>query len=281
VARLFKRAWKVKVDTLQFSELDISFEVEKTGRREPNKCSLKIWNLTRDHRRQLEALTVRRGQGQIRVELEAGYQNQLGLIFRGDLRRASSHREGPDVITEVEGEDGGRAVLWGRVNRSFPAGTPVETVLRACAEAMGVGMGNLAEASAGARLEGGGNTFAEGTVLSGPAAEELDHLLRSMGLRYSVQNGVLQILQRGQALQTTAVRLSPTTGLVDSPEVNADGTVSATCLLNPDIYPGRQVQFDSVDLAGTYRVEKAKYQGDSFGGEWYIHMECQPLSRRT
>lgn len=286
MARLFKRIWRVRVDTLQFTGLSISFEVEKSTKREPNKCTLRVFNLTQDHRRQLESLSVRRGRGRIRVELEAGYLDEtsfdasagLGLIFRGDLRHASSVHDGPDWVTEIEGEDGGRSVLWARVNRPFPPGTTVETVVRACAQAMGVGLGNLSELTANARLEGGGNTFTSGTVLSGPAAEELEHLLRSMGLRYSIQNGVLQILRRGRPLQTTAVNLSPDTGLIDSPVVNADGTVSATSLLIPDIYPGRKVQFNTVDLSGTYRVEKAKYQGESSGGPWYVHMECKALS---
>lgn len=283
MARLFQRVWRVRVDTLQFRGLDISFEVEKSTKAEPNKASIRVWNLTQDHRRQLEAMSVRRGQGRIKVELEVGYggTEQTGLIFRGDFRRAPSSAEGPDWVTELEGSDGGGAVLWSRVNRSFPAGTTVEAVVRACADAMGVGAGNSREVMARARLEGGGDTFPEGTVLSGSAAEELGHLLRSIGLRYSIQDGVLQVLERGQALQSTAVRLSPQTGLIDTPVTNADGTVSATCLLIPDIYPGRQVRFDGVDQAGFYRVEKAKYQGDTFGTEWYIHMECQPLARRT
>ena len=265
MADLYGRTYLLTVDTIRFNGLDISFDIEKSTRHEPNKAKISIWNLTKDHRDQLEGLSVQRGQGRIRVELEAGYQGNNSLIFRGDLRTAKTVRDGADLITDLEGEDGGRAVLWSRVNRSFPAGTRVDQVVRACADAMGVGAGNTDEIVRGAQLVTGGNTFPEGTVLEGAAADQLRRILRSLGLRYSVQNGALQILRRGEPLQATAVRLAPSTGLLGRPEVNADGTVSATTLMNPDIYPGRRAQFDTVDLAGAFRVERTKYQGDTFG----------------
>jgi|ADGO01.1.fsa_nt_gi hypothetical protein len=158
MARLFGRTWRVRIDTIQFTELDCSFTVEKSTKREPNKCSIRVWNLTAEHRAQLESLSVtrQRGPGRIRVELEAGYGDRTSLLFRGDLRHATTVREGPDLVTELEGEDGGRAVLWSRVNRSFPPGTRVDQVVRACAAAMGVGAGNTDELLRGARFEGVG-----------------------------------------------------------------------------------------------------------------------------
>lgn len=279
------KAWRVRVDTLRFTGLDISFDVEKSLRREPNKCTLRVLNLSADHRRQLEQLntTRKRGPGRIRVELEAGYRETgMSMVFRGDLRTALSTQEDDGTwVTTLEGEDGGRAVLWARVNRSFPAGTRVDQVIRACAEAMGVGVGNLEDAIQGARLEGAGATFTEGTVLSGPAPDELDGVLRSVGLTWSVQNGVLQLLQRGQALQTTAVRLTSDTGLVGTPGRAADGTVTAKAFINPELYPGRQIQLDSPNVRGFFRVRKAKYSGDSAGDTWYVAMECLELVPRT
>ncbi|MCK4718807.1 MAG: hypothetical protein KAT70_09075 [Thermoplasmata archaeon] len=277
MGELFGRTYQLTVDTIRFTGLDISFEVEKSTKHEPNKCKISVFNLTRDHQRQLEGLSVRRGQGHIRVELMAGYAGDNSLIFRGDLRTAKTLRDVADAETKLEGEDGGRAILWARINRSFPAGTRVDQVVRACAQAMGVGLGNTDELTRDARLQEGGNVFSEGTVLEGSAANQLTHILRSVGLRYSVQNGALQILRRGEPLQATAIRLSSGTGLVGSPEVNADGTVAATCLMLPDLYPGRRVQFEGENLSGTFRVERANYLGDTLGDAWYIKMECQPL----
>ncbi len=276
---LWDKKWKVRAHTFVTEELDVSFEVEKSTKREPNKCSLRLYNLTPEHRRELEQLTINRksGPGRIRVEIEAGYAEGTALIFRGDLRTAITERDGPDLITTIEGEDGGRASLWGRVNRGFPPGTAVATVLQACVDAMGVGLGNLREVTAGVELVGGSAVFTQGTVVSGSAPDELARLLRSMGLRYSIQNGVVQVQRRNQPLQGTAVVLSPSTGLVGRPSVNADGTVKAQCQMIPDVYPGRQVQFRDVEVAGTYRVEKAKYTGDTHGDPWYIDIEAEEL----
>lgn len=272
---LFKRDWQLRLDNLIIKGLDIAFDVEKTIRRTPNTCSLQVWNLNAEHRRHLEQLSVRkkRGPGKIRVEIEAGYVDARTLIFRGDLRRAATKRDGSDLVTTIEGDDGGQAIKWSRVNESFPPGTRVVDVLLSLTQAMGIGQGNLMEV---APLV---TTFTNGTVVSGNAANELGEILASVGLTYSVQNGVLQVLRRGQGLQATAIRLSSSTGLVGTPEANADGTITVTSLLIPDLYPGRLVVLDSPSLSGGFHVTKCKYTGDTFADAWYIEMECKAYSR--
>lgn len=278
--KLFNRKWRVRVDDFETDILDLSFEIGKTIDHKPNTCSLNVYNLSESHRRQLEQLNVYRKNrpGRIRVEVEAGYEEQTSLLFRGDLRTAISRQEASSWVTHIEGEDGGRAVRWSRVNRSFPPGTPVLTVIRALAQAMGVGEGNANEAAARARFITGGDSFSEGTVLSGPAPDQMRTILRSLGLTYSIQDGVLQVLQRGRALQTTAVRLAPGSGLIDYPVRAADGKVTAKTLIMPDLYPGRKVFFDVPGLSGFFRIRESKYTGDTAGVDWYVALVCQEVT---
>lgn len=280
---LRKRSWRVTVGNLRFVGLDISFDVEKTIQRTPNKLSLRIYNLPVDARRELDQLstTKRTRAAKILVELEAGYEEARPLIFRGDLRTSASVREGADWLTTLESEDGGASVRWSRVNRSFPPGTRVDAVIRACADAMGVGVGNLDSVVSTAQLDGSGSTYSAGTVLSGPAPDELEGVLRSVGMTYSIQDDVLQILRRGRALQTTAVLLSSGTGLVDVPARQADGTMRFRSLLIPDLYPGRQVQLQTSEVRGLFRITKAKYTGDTAGDPWYVECEGVDLAPLT
>lgn len=275
----FSRAYKLTIDRFNVSGLDIVFEIEKSVKREPNKATIKVFNMPVEIRRYLSALSTKKkkGPGKIRVELEAGYVENKSLIFRGDLRTAISEQDGPDVVTTLEGEDGGRSMLWARINQTFPAGTRVDSVITACAQALGVGIGNTMEVVRLARLEGGGGIFTAGTTLSGSAHHELDGLLKSIGMTWSIQNGAIQILKRGRAVQTTSIKLTPDSGLVGSPQRQPDGTISFKALLNPEIYPGRQISFEEEGLSGTYKVKKLKYQGDSVGLDWYVDGEVTEL----
>jgi hypothetical protein len=275
---LFKRVWRVTVGTLRVSApMRVAFEIERTLRPQPNKATVRLWNLTRDHRAQIE------GASDVQVIVEAGYEEDVGLrqLFHGTLFRGQgdhapanrSERDATDVVTYVEARDGGREYQRARIERSFEPGVSVSTVVRACAEALGVGEGNSTEIAAAARLETGDTTYPEGTVLSGQAARELTRILAGLGLRWSVQHGQLQILRRGESLQTQAVRLSPSTGLVGSPEVGSRGRATVRALLSPELWPGRVVVLQSERIEGRYVVRAVTYTGDSHGNDWLA--ECE------
>lgn len=302
---LFDRDWRVRISlensigtglarALDISELDMTWEVEKSLKAEPNKCKLEIFNLGEDSRHALENLNLYdpkrakgvprpRGNeakgspkapktGLIRVEIEAGYKaTGRTLIFRGDLRRALSEQKHDKTwVTTIEGEDGGRSVLSSRVTESFPKGTPRRIVVEKCAAAMGLGLGNILEVES--LLS---QTYTGGTVLDGPAATELSGVLRRAGIVYSIQDGNLQFLQTGKGLRVKAVLLDAYSGLVDSPERDTQGLVKATTLVNPDVVVGGFVYLDSRDLKGTFRVTKVTCECTTFGRDWYQHLELK------
>lgn len=268
--------YALTLDTLKITGLTVEFDIEKSLKRTPNTAVVRVRNLSQEQRDHLSSLSVAKkaGQGKIRCELVAGYQDEHGLIFRGDLRTATHTREGATWVTQIEGEDGGRSVLRSRVNQTFPAGTPVATVVLACAAALGVGPGNLPSLVATLATRGG-RSFTAGTVLSGQAGEELHHLLASCGYTYSVQNGALQVQKAGKPLLSVGALLSEATGLVESPSVNPDGTVSAKTLIIPNLYPGARCVLASAAVQGQYQIRSVKYTGNSFTADWYASLELK------
>lgn len=282
---LFHRRVVVRVGALDLRDLDVAFEIERTLKPEPNTCSLKLYNLNGDHRSQVESLAT------VPVIVEAGYRDAgTTVLFHGDLRNVQTTREGPDLITSLESGDGEQGRRQSRVNRSFSSNTSVEAVLRELARAMQVGIGNAIEAIRAVALETGPALFRERVVLSGGVAAELEQLLRSCGLEYSIQGGALQVLRRGQPLVGAAVLLSPSTGLIDSPVKELDDRrrpiVTARCLIVPDLYPGRLVRIESERINGQFRVEAASYKGDTAGPDWSIDLtlrgaEASAAARRA
>lgn len=300
---LKQRIWRLVIGTsdttaVVVEQLDIEFKIKKTLRLEPNKAEVRVYNLHEDTRHAIERLNLydpkkkpgKRGGatagsksakqprapkvGRIRVELSAGYETTgLALLFRGDLRRAVSKQDGEDVVLEIEGEDGGRTVLSSRIRETFPAGTSLLQVVRACAEALGLGTGNLIEVQDELALR----SFSHGTTLYGSAADELKGVLRRAGIAYSIQNGVLQFRKAGpREVPTRAVLLNQDSGLIGSPEIDATGTVNAVSLLNPDITIGGYVQLQSRDFNQAYRVLSIEHVGQSAGNDWYHRLELAP-----
>lgn len=271
----FRRLARVTVGTLRVDGLRIAFEIERTLGARPGKANVRLWNLTRSHQTELEQAA----DGQLVVE--AGYESARGLetIFSGRVqrgrgnggRRTGTEREGQDAVTAVEGTDGGIEMRERRVSQSFGPGVAVSTVARACADALGVGVGNLEAALA--RLDS--PTLPGGTVLTGQAARELTRLLASWDLRWTVQSGALQVLPRGGSLATQAVRLTPETGLVGSPEIGSRGRCRVVALLTPDLWPGRGVLLESARARGRFVCRSVTYSGDTHGNDWHATAELR------
>lgn len=268
------RTWRLDVDTIRIagsaeSGLEIAFDVERSIQHTPNTAKVRVWNLNRDQRRTLAQLSVRGERpGRIRTELVAGADGREFLLFKGDLRWASSTQDGGDWETLIEGDDGGRAHVDARVNRSFPPGTRVDQVVRACTDALGLGLGNLPGFLAGLR------SYDEGMSLTGRASDALRGVLRAQGLTYSVQHGVIQVQRSGQPLNLPIVRLAPGAGLVGSPSLTPEGRVTAVSLLQPGLDPGARVQLESAEVPrGTYAVRSVRYEGDASSTPWYAHLE--------
>lgn len=277
MATLFRRAWKVTVDTIEFTGLDVAFKVEKTLKLTPNTCELHIWNLTEDHRAQLEQLRPRDGQKATRgipCRIEAGYQDAMSLIWLGDLRTAVTTREGPDWVTRLTSGDGEKALKHARISVSYGPKTPLDTALRAMARALGVGEGNLSKVVAKLK-QAGVAEWPTGKVLSGPVARHLHDFAQSADLEISIQDGALQFVDRGQALQGTALRLAEETGLIDSPSVDNEGVLHAKMLMIPDVRPGGLVTVEAARVKGSYRITKATWLGDSAGVDWCIEIEAE------
>ena len=280
---LENRDWSVQVGTLRISpglpgrSLTCQFEIAKSTEREPNRCTLKIANLAQRNRDALQQAD------DPQIEIRAGYVGLSDIIFVGNARDIWSYRDGVDTWTEIESEDGGTAYRrTTTIQRLFHAGTTVSTVIEACAEAMGVGLGNTREVAAGAELESGGNNYPSGTTVSGVAWRQLNRVCRSASLRWSVQNGVLQLRAAGRPAETVlAPLLTPSTGLLDSPTRGArdarTGRVSyqAKALINPGLYPGRVVRIESREVNANLMIKRADYQGDTTGDDWFVDMELQ------
>lgn len=265
---------------LDISGLDIEFVVEKSLRAaEPNTCQIKVFNMAPDHRQQLS------GNAPLTVNLEAGYITNTSQLYFAGARAAWSSREGTDIITHIESTDTiarptglhktkkiPPGSTTGSIYRTTGARIPIAMAFQQIAESLGVGLGNLNQALAEGSFP---ISSVNASALVGNGARRMTDLCRSAGLEWSIQDGVLQILNIAEALSTVnAIELSEDTGLIESPSVDSQGALSCTALLIPGLAPGVLIDMDSEFVQGGYRIEKIRYVGSTRGQEWYAHIEA-------
>lgn len=268
----YGRVYSLQIGTMLIDELDLSFTAVRTLEKEPNTLELTIYNLSPTRRAQIQKNPINT------VQLTAGYTSKTGVIFFGDLREGSSVYEKPDWVTTLSSGDGEKSTQKSRVNKSFGAGTSLTTVLAELAESMpGVSVGNLKQMIARGKLPSGSMEFPEGVTISGNGPRELERIMKSAGLEWSIQDGAFQVLEAAKSLSTTAIVLTPETGVIGSPTLASDGTLNIVTLLNSDIIPGKQLVVTTRMVVGRFRAERVTYKGDTRGRDWYCEIEAKEL----
>lgn len=272
---LVDRSYRLVVGTTEIdaragvdpSTFRIQFAVERDLGRAPNQVDVIVHNLNVDHRSSLEAAQS------ISVSLEAGYLDNLGVIFLGDLRTAVTRKQGGTYATQVSGGDGENKLQTARVNKTYLAGTPIREVLRDIGRQLGVAPGNL-NTFGPITLRNGSDRLEGAYTASGLCFDELQRVCESIGARYSVQDSALQLHTEGEPInQQQGLLLSETSGLIGEPEVEVvKGDVMVTCvsLMQPDLTPGKLFRVESNKISANMIAQRTIHRGDSHGTEWYV-----------
>jgi hypothetical protein len=266
----FGRKWRVRIDDIETTELDVRFSVKRTVRREANTAELIIYNLSRD---QIEQI---RHAGRAQVEIHAGLgDREPTLIFLGQIVRNGLSASNTDTenIVSVRARDGG-ALGRMRSSRSWRSGTGLNAIAQSLAEDLGVGTGNLSEHTL--TLPNGRSTTVGPMVLQGTALEAFDRTMRATGMSWSVQNGNLVIRPLVRTSIVEALVLSADTNLVGSPSQEERHKVACECLMIAGVEPGQLVRLESRFITGTYEIEECEYRGESAGKAWTIKCLLRP-----
>lgn len=263
---------------LDLSALRIVFSIKKEDKETPNAATIRIYGVN--------AETVARIRKEfVDVIIQAGYEENYGLIFRGNIKDVSSGREaGTDTFVEIAAGDGDAGYAFGTINRSLAAGARQNDIVSAAAIAPPGFVPDL-----------GGQRLPRGKVMYGMRRDYLRSAAQSTETTWSVQDGKMQFIPLTGLLPNQAVVLNSKSGLVGSPEQTVEG-VQGQALLNPLMRIGGRLLIDEkaiqeaaaeqpdaskknsepVKLAsdGLYRIIKVEHSGDTRGQEWYTKFTC-------
>lgn len=255
--------------TIEITDLRVQFSVVKTSDKEPNTAEITITNLASATREGLQTAS--------KVLLQAGYGDDLGQVYYGDLATAQSKQVGTDWETKLRCGDGERATKHARISESLPPGIPYDKMLAIVGKATKLDLGNLLTQ---APRVAPGVQYTQGVALYGPALPILARVLEAKGYELSVQDGKLQVLGKGETTTEEVIVLTPETGLIGSPEVGSPEkkggkpTLKFESMLDWRLVPGRKVWCRSRHVDGVFIARKVKHDGDTASGPWKSDVEA-------
>lgn len=263
-------------DSIEVTDLRMQFDIKKSLGKTPNSCELKITNLSPRTRAEVEGPP----DGLV-CRIAAGHNGVARHLFTGDVRLASSLKEGADWITTLQLADGGRAYGNARANRTYRAGTSMITVLKDAAKSMGLELPKELLDDPAMRAQ-----FAAGTTLSGGLRDELTRVLAPFGYGWSIQDGQLTVL-RDEDTVGVEREISEGTGMIGSPAFSptkktkkkaASAKMHASSILYPELTPGGRVSVIARATDGRFKISEVTHKGDTHGDEWTTEIEAKEIT---
>lgn len=243
--------------------LTLNFKVSRSTGSEANTAKLTIFNLAEKTR-----LRIYKDQYDIKiykgVELYAGYGTQrktLPLIFKGNIKRAYSHRQGTEYLTEIECYDGGFAILNGTTSRTFAGGTSDRQIITDLFKDLpGITKGAIGKFS---------GALPRGNAMSGSSAELLKTAADG---GFFIDCEKAYALKDNECISGPLAEISARTGLLGTP-MREETKLTVETIFEPRLMLGQKVRLKSLTESiynGDYKVLGIEHSGtisESAGGE--------------
>lgn len=283
---LFNRSYRLTIGppdggiAVEFSDLQLTFRADLNDEIHSNNCECTIVNVSEET---IENFIV---EDNI-ATLYAGYGEDLNLLFKGAIDTVATQYDNGDITVEMSFKDAQVELVQTNVDKFFPAGTKLDTVLRSLTtEDMG-----LAYASNNGSYgpnSGINYSFARGVAVSGNAKVWIDKAVKAQDLKYFIQNGTAYVIPVSQPTGAEVAQVfSADSGLIGSPykkkvaeksnkrkksKTQYSGVEFRT-LLSPSLRIGSLVKLESRTVQGIYQLTKVRHTGDYRGNSWFTDCE--------
>lgn len=245
-----------------FTEEYMSGSVKTFKGSKPNECTHTIHNLSDATIAQLEAPNQT-------LQIKAG-TTFVGEIFKGQItsRGVVTKNDIPNRTTTITAKDGRRIYRDTQVSRAYPPNTTVQSVVQDLLTLSGlpVGTGSVYPT----------DSFPAGWAHQGLWRQALTEILAPRGFYFTIQGGVIYVLNEASTAPGNVPLLSPSTGLIGSPTRTKQGCNVAS-VLNSAIIAGRGIQVQSQFFNGLYRCAVVEHRYDTDGLMWRTDAQTEVI----
>lgn len=252
----FNRQYKLLIELPDEEMIEIkppftlNLAISRDNKPSANKATLSIYNLGEETRRKI--FQDRYDKTYRRVQLEAGYGEDIGIVFAGNMREAYSFRTGNDYITYIDCLDGGVDYRENfsafNVNKGEPKSGTVDRLIQ-----------NL-EHTEKATVSQDPQTSTRGKVVVGNTVQKLNEETDG---KFYIDNELAYVLGTNEVVEGEVIVIKAETGLLETPR-RADKIVRVETLFEPRAFVGQIVDLQSLaepGLNAQYKVVSIKHAG--------------------
>lgn len=265
------RKFKILVETIDkevleiASPLTIQFDVERTTSSSINQMNLRVYNLSEKIRNILYKdkfliLDDATKKNYRQIILQAGYK-ELSTIFKGNILEAYSYRQGADIITYFNCQDGGYAASNSYSSITIDKSESYEDAFnRLVDNLVGIKKGKIGEIQGSPKrgMVFNGNTF---TLLQ----ESFDN-------KVYIDLEKINLLNDNETIKGDVLLINSETGLLGTP-IRQNTYLTVDIIFEPRIVVGQLIEINSKVnpfYNGQFKVDGIKHSGtisDAVGGD--------------
>lgn len=256
---------------LDLSGFRVVFAVEKSAAEQPNKAHIEITNLS-----ETTASYLLNGDMK-RIVLQAGYEDNFGVIFDGNIISATRTIDGTESTTVIDAGDGDNAYSYSIVNQTISSGYSSKDIANTVGNAMSE------RGTRGIDASGVEETikYPRGRTMFGASRDYARLVAKSSQCQWSIQDGQVVFCKQMAAREgVIAFVLTPESGLIGSPVSDKDGITALACL-NPQLKIYDPLQIESRFVNGTYKILSVKHSGDTHGNTWQTEVKATAIDQST
>ena len=227
----------------------IEFDIERNNYSSVNRGTIKIYNLSLQHRNQIihdQWDNADTSPQTLYITLQAGYGAgpNYPIILKGNATRAFSYRQGVNFITQIDVFDGGLAYDNAVSSHSFAAGTQISQVIDALvSDLTSVAPYGL---SKGAVSNIVGN-LSKGNTYTGSTISLLTELSNA---NFYIDNGTVNLVLASDAIGGNDVVISSQSGILGTP-VKQSQWLTVELLFEPRLTVGSLINLQSIGVKDT------------------------------
>lgn len=280
---LFKRKVKINIDiagkqkvyehSAEDKTLKIDFNIQKSmGQAESAQISIVGLPLN-----DIQELTTKfdydeKGEASAKknaVTIEAGYEEDYGIIFVGAVMEAKPNIASADFGVDMKLQ-GGYYAITKRESISLKNAT-LQDIAKVIADAYSYKLDFQAE-----------NKDIGDYSWNGAYSNQAQfrHFQKNYGVKAWLENGVLFVSDKDKPKkQTRALEIDCESGLIGQPEPLGKG-INFTTLLRPSLHIGNNINMKFTKfpmLNGQYGIISINHKGSNYGGEFYSACQGQKL----